>query len=69
MHPTMQYQLMNARVDDLHRQAHRDAQARAAIQRRRAQAHRRARFVLGRAVTVVARVLTVGGGRSPSPTR
>jgi hypothetical protein len=69
MHPTMQYELMNARVADLHRQAQRDRAARAAIRSRRAQAHHRARFVLGRAVTVVARVLTLAGGRSPSPTR
>jgi hypothetical protein len=69
MHPTMQYELMNARVADLHRQAQRDRTARVATQSRRAQAHHRARFVLGRAVTVVARVLTLAGGRSPSPTR
>jgi hypothetical protein len=69
MHPTMQYQLMNARIADLHRQAHRDAQAQAAIRSRRTQAHPRARFLLGRAVTVMARMLTLVGGRSPSPTR
>jgi precorrin isomerase len=69
MHPTMQYELMNARVADLHRQAQRDRTAQAAIRSRRAQAHHRARFVLGRAVTAVARVLTLAGGRSPSPTR
>ena len=69
MHPTMQYELMNARVADLHRQAQRHRAAQAAIQRRHAQAHHPARFVLGRAVTVVARVLTLAGGRSPSPTR
>jgi hypothetical protein len=69
MHPTMQYELMNARIADLHRQAQRDRTAKAAIRSRRAPAHHRARFVFGRAVTVVARVLTLAGGRSPSPTR
>ena len=68
MHPTMQHQRMNAQIADLHRQAHHDAQIQAAIRSRRAQAHR-ARFMVGRAVTVIARVLTLGGGRSPSPTR
>ena len=67
MHPTMQYQLMNARIADLHRQAQRDGIARAAIRSRRTQARPRARFLLGRAVTVMARMLTLAGG--PSPTR
>ena len=67
MHPTMQYQLMNARIADLHHQAQRDRTARAAIRSRRTQAHPRARFLLGRAVTVMARMLTLAGG--PSPTR
>ena len=68
MHPTLQHQLMNAQIADLHRQAQRD-RARAAIRSRRAQAHHHARFMLGRAVTVMARVLTQDGGRSLSPTR
>jgi hypothetical protein len=69
MHPTLQYELMNARIADLHRQAQRDRTARAAIRSRRTQAHPRARFLLGRAVTGRARMLTLAGGRSPSPTR
>lgn len=69
MHPTMQYELMNARIADLHRQAQRDQTAQAAIRSHRAPAHHRTRFVLRRAVTVVARALTLAGGRSPSPTQ
>jgi len=69
MHPTTQYELMNARVADLHRQAQRDFAAQAVIRSRRAQAHHRARFMLGRAVTAIAWVLTLAGGRSSSPTR
>jgi hypothetical protein len=39
MYPIMRHELMQARVADLHRQAQRDAQARATRQARRAQAH------------------------------
>ncbi len=69
MHPTMQYQLKKAHIAELHRQAQRDSAAQAVIRSRRAQAHHRARFMLGRAVTIIARVLTVGVSRSPSSTR
>jgi len=69
MHPTMQYELMNARVADLHRQAQRDFAAKAVIRSRRAHAHHRARFMHGRAVTAIAWVLTQARGRSSSPTR
>jgi hypothetical protein len=69
MHPTLQHQLMNARITELHRQAQRDRAAQAIIRSRRAQTRRRASLMLRRAVTITSRVLTLGHGRSPSPSR
>jgi len=69
MHPTLQHQLMNARIAELHRQAQRPSAAPAVIRSRRAQTRHHPSFILGRTVTAIARVLTLGHGRSPSPTR
>jgi hypothetical protein len=61
MHPTVSYELMQARVADLHRQAQRDALARAARRTPRQQSGHAvpARHGIGRMV------LTVLGARSP----
>jgi hypothetical protein len=58
MHPTIHYQIAQARVADLHHQAQRDALARAARQARAAQRHRGTRPMLQLTTTVPRRVLT-----------
>lgn len=70
MHPTFHDELAAARVADLHQRAARERTAKAASQGRRAQRHHRTGSVPGHIVTRLARrVLTLFGGRSPSPTR
>lgn len=65
MHPIIHSDLMQARVADLHRQAHRDAQARAASQARRARVPQRRHRVRGLSAVMARRVLTTLGGDSP----
>jgi hypothetical protein len=61
MHPAISYQLAQARIADLHRQAQRDALARTAARTRPTRAPRRSQ-PLHRLPTVVAhRVLTAMG--------
>ena len=70
MRPTFHDELATARVADLHQHATRERTAKAAIRGRRAGTHHRTGSVPGRAITGLARrVLTLFGGRSPSPTR
>lgn len=65
MYPELHYQLAQARVADLHRQAQRDAQARAAIQARRARAPQRRHPARKLPAVVARRVLTALGGGIP----
>ena len=62
MQPTFHHELATARVADLHHHAARKRTAKAAIQGRRAQPHRRTRSVPGHAATVLAttRLITHG---------
>ena len=71
MHPTFHHELANARVADLHRQAAAGPGGQGRHPRPPRASHITAPgSVLGRAVTGLARrVLTLAGGRSPSPTR
>ena len=62
MHPELHYQLAQARVADLHRQAQHDAQARAASQARRARAAERRHPVRGLPAVMARRLLTTLGG-------
>jgi hypothetical protein len=66
MHPTIHQDLMQARVTDLHRQAHRDAQARAASQARRARAPQRRHQVRELSAVMARRVLIALSGAAPS---
>lgn len=59
MHPEIHYQLAQARVADLHRQAQRDDQARAASQARRAAQRRHP--VRGLPAVMARRLLTALG--------
>ena len=64
MSPTLRYELMNARVADLHRQAERDRIARAAIKGRRARREHGKEPMPGRNAGVLARrVLSLLAGR------
>jgi hypothetical protein len=65
MHPAIYHDLVQARIADLHRQAQRDALARAASRSRRAQRRHGAHRVPGLRVVVAGRVLAVLGARSP----
>jgi hypothetical protein len=58
MYSTLNHQIMQARVADWHRQAQRDALARAARQGRRPLGHRSGRRVLRLPVISARRVLT-----------
>jgi hypothetical protein len=58
MYSTINYQIMQARVADLHRQAQQDALARAARQGRRPPKHQSGRRVLRLPVITARRVLT-----------
>jgi hypothetical protein len=63
MHPTVSYELMQARIADLHRQAQRDALARAARRARRPP--RQQSGLYGPSLPAIRRwVLTVLGARS-----
>ena len=63
MNPIIQHDLMQARIADLHRQAQRDALARAASRaRRRARAHQHAHPVRGLPAVMARRALTALGG-------
>lgn len=61
MNPTLQYELMQARIADLHRQARRDAQARAANQAHRTRTPERTHRVRGLPALVARRVRTALG--------
>jgi hypothetical protein len=65
MYPISSYELAKARVADTHRQAQRDALARAARRARRGRAEQRTDPVTGRtAGTLARRALTLLGARS-----
>ena len=70
MRPAFHHELATARAADLHHQAARERAAKAAIRGRRPQPHQRTGSVAGHTVTGLARrVLTLAGGRGPSPAR
>jgi hypothetical protein len=58
MYSTINHQIMQARVADLHRQAQQDALARAARQDRRPQKHQSGRRVLRLPIITARRLLT-----------
>ena len=58
MYSTINHQIMQARVADLHRQAQQDALARAARQGRRPPKHKSGRHMLRLPVITARRVLT-----------
>ena len=62
MNPIIHHDLMQARVADLHRQAHRDAQARAARQACRTRTPQRTYRVRGLTALMARRVRTALGG-------
>jgi hypothetical protein len=62
MNPIIGHDLMQARVADLHRQAHRDAQAHATRRARRARAPQRTHHVRGLTALIPRRVRTALGG-------
>jgi hypothetical protein len=62
MNPIISHDLMQARVADLHRQARRDAQARAASQAHRTRTPQRRHHVRGLAAVMARRVRTALGG-------
>jgi hypothetical protein len=62
MNPIIHHDLMQARVADLHRQARRDAQARAASQARHARTPQPTHRVPGLTALMARRVRTVLGG-------
>ncbi len=65
MHPTIQHDIMQARVADLHRQAERDRLAQAVSRGRRTLRERGRRSVPGATATVLARrLLAALGSRS-----
>ncbi len=63
MHATMQYDLMQARVAELHRQAECDRPVQAAARARRGRAEPR-RHSRHQVIALVRRVLTVPGART-----
>jgi hypothetical protein len=70
MRPAFHHELAAARVADLHHQAARERAAKAAIGGRRPLPRQRTGSVPGHTETVLARrVLTLAGGRGPSPAR
>ena len=62
MNPIISHDLMQTRITDLHRQAHRDAQARAARQACRTRTPQRMHRVRGLTVVMARRVRTALGG-------
>jgi hypothetical protein len=64
MHPLISYELAKARVSDLHRQAQRDALARAAHRARRARTRRPGHPAPGHPSVAVRRLLTALGART-----
>jgi hypothetical protein len=58
MHSTINHQIMQARIADLHRQAQQDALARAARQGRRLHKHPSGRHVLRLPIIAARRALT-----------
>jgi len=64
MYSTINYQIMQARVADLHRQAQQDALARAARQGRRPPKHQSERGVLRLPVITARRALTAWAAHS-----
>jgi len=65
MNPIIGHDLMQARVAELHRQAHHDAQARAASQAHRTRTLQRGHRVRGLTAVMACRVRTALGGGSP----
>ena len=65
MCPALLYYLAQARITDLHGQAHRDAQARAASQACRTRTPQRTHRVRGLTAVMARRVRTALGGGSP----
>ena len=65
MHPAIHCDLAQARIADLHRQAQRDARARAASRARRARTPQRRHPVRGLPAVMARRVLAVLGGGRP----
>jgi hypothetical protein len=65
MNPALHYQLMQARVADMHAQAQRDALARIARQAHRAHRHQPQRPARRFPALAIRRVLAVLGARSP----
>jgi hypothetical protein len=57
MHPAIQYDVARARIADLHRQAQRDALARAASRARHARAHQRSHPARGSWAAIARRAL------------
>jgi hypothetical protein len=62
MNPIIGHDLMQARITDLHRQAHRDAQARAARQACRTRTPQHRHHVRGLTAVMARRVRTALGG-------
>jgi len=62
MNPIIHHDLMQARIADLHRQARRDAQARAASQAHRTRTRQRTHRVRGLTAVMARRVRTALGG-------
>jgi hypothetical protein len=62
MHPTARYDLMQARVADMHHEAQRDALARAAREARPARKHQSGRFVFTFPAIAARRVFTALAG-------
>jgi hypothetical protein len=62
MKPTIHHDLMQARITELHRQARRDAQARAASQAHRTRTPQRTHRVRGLTALMARRVRTALGG-------
>jgi hypothetical protein len=65
MNSALHYQLMQARVADMHAQARRDALARTARQAHRAHRHQPKQATRGFPALAMRRVLTVLSARSP----
>jgi hypothetical protein len=65
MCPALLYYLAQARITDLHGQAHRDAQARASSQACRARTPQRGHRVRGLTAVMARRARTALGGGSP----
>ena len=64
MHPIIHYELNNARIDDLHRQAGRDRLVRASAQARRARGGNSRNLASGAVGVFGRRLLIIMGARS-----